>query len=73
MKNTIIFNEFLLHIFQIEIKDCDIPKPILNENFMENLKALGVEYSMDPQDRLFRAHGLNSFSLYSIIILLYFN
>lgn len=28
---------------------------------MEKLKKLEIEYSLDPQDRLFRAHGLYFF------------
>lgn len=40
-----------------EIKDSDIASPILNETFMEKLKELEIEFSLHPQDRLFRAHG----------------
>ncbi|GFQ83159.1 alkyldihydroxyacetonephosphate synthase, peroxisomal [Trichonephila clavata] len=39
------------------IKEEDIPKPIVNEEFLEELKELGIDYTLDPQDRLYRAHG----------------
>lgn len=42
---------------QPEIKDSDIARPILNEHFMEKLRSLDIEYSLEAQDRLFRAHG----------------
>ncbi|XP_055925015.1 alkyldihydroxyacetonephosphate synthase, peroxisomal-like [Argiope bruennichi] len=42
---------------QDAIKDEDIPKPILNEMFLDEFKELGIDYTLDPQDRLFRAHG----------------
>ncbi|XP_042894818.1 alkyldihydroxyacetonephosphate synthase, peroxisomal [Parasteatoda tepidariorum] len=42
---------------QPEIKSEDFPKPIINESFFEEIKQLGIDHSLDPQDRLFRAHG----------------
>ncbi|KAG8177710.1 hypothetical protein JTE90_008335 [Oedothorax gibbosus] len=39
------------------IKNEDLPKPIINEKFVEEIKQLGIDYTLDPQDRLFRAHG----------------
>lgn len=42
---------------QPELTAADIPSPILNERFMADLKRSGVNFSDDPQDRLFRAHG----------------
>ena len=42
---------------QNELTAADIPSPILNESFIEDLKRTGIAFSEDPQDRLFRAHG----------------
>ena len=45
---------------QPEMRADQIPNAILNENFMIDLKKTQISYSDDPQDRLFRAHGLFS-------------
>lgn len=42
---------------QAEIKDEDVPKPVINEEFLVEFKEYQIEHSFDPQDRLFRAHG----------------
>uniref|UniRef100_A0A8C7J0Q9 Alkylglycerone-phosphate synthase n=1 Tax=Oncorhynchus kisutch TaxID=8019 RepID=A0A8C7J0Q9_ONCKI len=34
-----------------------VPPPRLNEAFVENLKATGIPFSNEAEDRLFRAHG----------------
>ncbi|XP_030642242.1 alkyldihydroxyacetonephosphate synthase, peroxisomal [Chanos chanos] len=34
-----------------------VPVPNLNQAFMEELKALGVTLSQEPDDRVFRSHG----------------
>ena len=38
-------------------KDDDLPRIILNHDFMDELRAACMIFSMDSQDRLFRAHG----------------
>uniref|UniRef100_A0A4W3IKB2 Alkylglycerone-phosphate synthase n=1 Tax=Callorhinchus milii TaxID=7868 RepID=A0A4W3IKB2_CALMI len=35
----------------------DLPLPILNEEYLKDLKEVGVPFSHDPEDRLIRAHG----------------
>ncbi|XP_054713669.1 alkyldihydroxyacetonephosphate synthase, peroxisomal-like [Uloborus diversus] len=42
---------------QAEIRNEDIPQSILNDKFMEAFQQMKIDYSLDPQDRLFRAHG----------------
>ena len=42
---------------QPELTADQLPKAILNESFMIDLKQTSISYSDDPQDRLFRAHG----------------
>ncbi|ELU02126.1 hypothetical protein CAPTEDRAFT_222474 [Capitella teleta] len=42
---------------QQEITAAEIPSPIVNESFMEELKRTSISFSDDPQDRVFRAHG----------------
>ena len=42
---------------QPEMTVDQIPKPIINENFVLDIKKTQISYSDDPQDRLFRAHG----------------
>ncbi|GIY87581.1 alkyldihydroxyacetonephosphate synthase, peroxisomal [Caerostris extrusa] len=42
---------------QDKIKDEDIPKPIINEQFLEEFKELGIDFYIRPQDPTFRAHG----------------
>ncbi|XP_075558836.1 alkyldihydroxyacetonephosphate synthase isoform X2 [Dermacentor variabilis] len=37
--------------------DHDLPPPIINEAFLEDVRRAGISYSADGQDRLFRAHG----------------
>lgn len=34
-----------------------VPPPRLNEAFVENLKATGIPFSNEAEDRVFRAHG----------------
>ncbi len=43
---------------QPEMTADQIPKAIINDSFMLDLKKTSISYSDDPQDRLFRAHGL---------------
>lgn len=42
---------------QTEMTSADVPAPIANEDFVEDLKKTGISFSDDPNDRLFRAHG----------------
>lgn len=42
---------------QPEMTADQIPKAIINDSFMLDLKKTNISYSDDPQDRLFRAHG----------------
>ncbi|XP_043931246.1 alkyldihydroxyacetonephosphate synthase, peroxisomal [Protopterus annectens] len=35
----------------------DIPPPVLNEGFLQSIKATDIPFSHDAEDRLFRAHG----------------
>uniref|UniRef100_A0A8C4X835 Alkylglycerone-phosphate synthase n=1 Tax=Erpetoichthys calabaricus TaxID=27687 RepID=A0A8C4X835_ERPCA len=35
----------------------DIPAPILNEDFLDDLKATKIPFSHEIEDRIFRAHG----------------
>ncbi|XP_071505794.1 alkyldihydroxyacetonephosphate synthase, peroxisomal-like [Diadema antillarum] len=34
-----------------------IPKPVINEGFVQDLKKTSISCTFDPHDRLFRAHG----------------
>lgn len=42
---------------QPEFTAASIPSPVVNEAFVEELKKSDFDYSEDPQDRIFRAHG----------------
>ncbi|XP_071942091.1 alkyldihydroxyacetonephosphate synthase, peroxisomal-like [Antedon mediterranea] len=42
---------------QPNIRNEDLPRIIRNENFMSELHKIGISFSLDGQDRLFRAHG----------------
>lgn len=42
---------------QPELSADQLPKAIINENFLFNLKKTNISYSEDAHDRLFRAHG----------------
>ena len=42
---------------QPELTAADIPTPVLNEEFISGVKKMGISYTDDPHDRLFRAHG----------------
>lgn len=42
---------------QPEMTVDQLPKAIVNENFMRDFTPSKIAYSDDPQDRLFRAHG----------------
>ncbi|KAK2149953.1 hypothetical protein LSH36_429g00019 [Paralvinella palmiformis] len=42
---------------QPELTAANIPSPTVNESFVEEVKKLGLTYSEEPHDRLFRAHG----------------
>ena len=42
---------------QPEMTAADIPVPIINENFLIDLKKTNIQNTDDPQDRLFRSHG----------------
>jgi len=46
---------------QPEMTIDQIPNMITCEPFMNDLKQTQISYSDDPQDRLFRAHGLFTF------------
>lgn len=35
----------------------DYPQPIIQEEFLEGVKTLGITHSLEGEDRLFRAHG----------------
>lgn len=49
---------------QPELTAKDIPTPIQNEAFLAEVRAERLPHSDDPQDRLFRAHGvLSKFSV----------
>ncbi|KAF8793986.1 Alkyldihydroxyacetonephosphate synthase like protein [Argiope bruennichi] len=39
------------------IKSEDLPKPVINEMFFQKIKEQRIDYSFEPQDRLFRSHG----------------
>jgi alkyldihydroxyacetonephosphate synthase len=43
---------------QPEMTIDQIPNMIINESFINDLKQTQISHSDDPQDRLFRAHGL---------------
>lgn len=42
---------------QTEMPLSKIPAAIINEEFLNEFKKVDIDYSDDPQDRLFRAHG----------------
>ncbi len=46
---------------QPELTAADIPSPIVNEGFMEEMKKFGISCSDDPHDRMFRAHGKKNY------------
>ncbi|XP_075685625.1 alkyldihydroxyacetonephosphate synthase, peroxisomal isoform X1 [Rhinoderma darwinii] len=35
----------------------DVPPAIVNEGFVQDIRAIGVSFSQDVEDRVFRAHG----------------
>ncbi|OCT63629.1 hypothetical protein XELAEV_18044727mg [Xenopus laevis] len=35
----------------------DAPPALVNEGFLQDIKAIGISYSQDTEDRIFRAHG----------------
>lgn len=37
--------------------DQELPAPIINQPFLDDVRQAGIAYSVDGQDRLFRAHG----------------
>ena len=43
---------------QPELTAKDIPTPIQNESFLADVRSERLSHSDDPQDRLFRAHGI---------------
>ena len=49
----------------------DLPKPTLNEAFIEDVKHKGVLVSIDGEDRLFRSHG--SLGIYDLRLLIPFS
>lgn len=51
---------------QSEFTAANIPSPVINEAFMDELKKSDLSFSEDPQDRIFRAHG---HTLHEIMIL----
>ncbi|PIK46848.1 Alkyldihydroxyacetonephosphate synthase, peroxisomal [Apostichopus japonicus] len=42
---------------QGEIPSESLPKPVTNEGFFNEIRQSGMSFSLDGQDRLFRAHG----------------
>lgn len=52
-------------ICQPELTARDIPVPIVNTEFIADIKKAGISFSDDAQDRLFRGHG-NVISVISI-------
>ncbi|XP_072021273.1 alkyldihydroxyacetonephosphate synthase, peroxisomal-like [Amphiura filiformis] len=42
---------------QRELQSEDLPPSIRNEGFLDDLQKTGISFSLDGQDRLFRAHG----------------
>ncbi|XP_022253621.1 alkyldihydroxyacetonephosphate synthase, peroxisomal-like [Limulus polyphemus] len=40
-----------------KIKTEDLPAPVVNKDFLRDIKNLKVFYTDDPQERLFRSHG----------------
>ena len=42
---------------QPELTAADIPTPVQNEEFISGVKRMGISYTDDPHDRVFRAHG----------------
>ncbi|KAM8933694.1 alkyldihydroxyacetonephosphate synthase, peroxisomal [Pelodytes ibericus] len=35
----------------------DVPAAVVNEGFLQDITAIGISYSQDAEDRVFRAHG----------------
>lgn len=48
---------------QPEITAKDIPVPVHNESFLSDVRKHRLPHSDDPQDRLFRAHGMSRLCL----------
>lgn len=44
-------------MFQHIFTSSSVPPPILDEAFVEALKATGIPISLDGEDRVFRSHG----------------
>lgn len=43
--------------FQPVLTSSSVPPPTLNEAFVEELKSTGIPFSLEAEDRVFRAHG----------------
>ncbi|KAG9349481.1 hypothetical protein JZ751_027926 [Albula glossodonta] len=43
-----------------------VQPPSLNEDFIQELKTTGVPFSLDPEDRVFRAHGHCLYEIFSL-------
>ena len=46
-----------LSLFQPVLNASSVQPPSLNQPFMDELKSSGVPFSLDAEDRVFRAHG----------------
>lgn len=42
---------------QKEILAADLPRALINEEYLKAIQAHNISHSLEPQDRLFRAHG----------------
>lgn len=51
---------------QPDIQADKIPKPIINDGFLEDIKRSGISLTLDPHDRLFRAHGHTLHDLFTL-------
>ncbi|CAL4068319.1 unnamed protein product, partial [Meganyctiphanes norvegica] len=59
------FGPWVKDTLGVDFDDCtpalqqplQVPQPIINKEFMSEFEQLGISYSTDNEDRLFRAHG----------------
>ncbi|CAH1773004.1 unnamed protein product, partial [Owenia fusiformis] len=51
---------------QPELTAANIPSPIRNESFLEDMKRSGISHSDDCHDRLFRAHGHTMHEIFTL-------
>lgn len=57
---------FHLPITQVKLKPIEYPEPILSKPFFDELKILGIDYSLDGEDRLIRSHGQTINEIYRV-------